>query len=167
MLFVSNFYCVSKVWSVKWEFVLTLNWTYFLWFSFSLCGPHFPCYLKKHSIFTGGPGNSVGIVTGYRLNGPGIESRWGCDFFAHIQAGPGAHPASCTMGTRSFPGVKQPGRGADHPPPSSTEVLRIELYVYPLSRPGQACNRNTLPLQYLPESSMTGSKFRWSEDDWQ
>jgi hypothetical protein len=27
--------------------------------------------------------------------------------------------ASCTIGTGSFPGVKQPGRGADHPPPSS------------------------------------------------
>jgi len=27
-------------------------------------------------------------------------------FSAPIQTGPGAHPASCTMGTRSFPGVK-------------------------------------------------------------
>jgi len=26
------------------------------------------------------------------------------------------------MGTRSFPGVKRPGRGVDHPPPSSAEV---------------------------------------------
>jgi hypothetical protein len=25
-------------------------------------------------------------------------------------------------GTGSFPGVKRPGRGADHPPPSSAEV---------------------------------------------
>jgi hypothetical protein len=25
----------------------------------------------------------------------------------------------CTMGTGSFPGVKRPGRGADHPPPST------------------------------------------------
>jgi hypothetical protein len=39
-------------------------------------------------------------------------------FFAHVQPGPG----SCTMGTGSFPGVKRPGRGADHPPPSSAEV---------------------------------------------
>jgi hypothetical protein len=42
----------------------------------------------------------------------------GARFFAHVQTGPGAHPASCTMGT----GVKRPGRGADHPPPSSAEV---------------------------------------------
>ena len=27
-----------------------------------------------------GPGSSVGIVTGYGLGGPGIESRWGQDF---------------------------------------------------------------------------------------
>jgi hypothetical protein len=30
--------------------------------------------------------------------------------------------ASCTMGNGSFPGVKRPGRGADHPPPPSAEV---------------------------------------------
>ena len=28
----------------------------------------------------GGPGSVVGIATGYGLNGPGIESRWGRDF---------------------------------------------------------------------------------------
>jgi hypothetical protein len=33
-----------------------------------------------------------------------------------------AHPASCTIGTGSFPGVKQLGHGADHPLPSSAEV---------------------------------------------
>jgi hypothetical protein len=46
----------------------------------------------------------------------------GSRFFAYVQTGPGAHPASCTMGTGSFPGVKRPGRGADHPPPPSAEV---------------------------------------------
>ena len=40
-------------------------------------------------------------------------------FSAPVQTSPGVHPASCTMGTGSFPGVKWPGRGADHPPPSS------------------------------------------------
>jgi hypothetical protein len=43
-------------------------------------------------------------------------------FFTHVQTGPGAHPASCTMGTGSFPGVNRPGRGADHPSPPSDEV---------------------------------------------
>jgi hypothetical protein len=32
------------------------------------------------NITTGGPGSSVGIVTGYGLDGPGIESRWEQDF---------------------------------------------------------------------------------------
>jgi hypothetical protein len=46
----------------------------------------------------------------------------GARFFAYVQTGPGAHPASCTTDTGSFPGVKWPGRGADHPPPPSAEV---------------------------------------------
>jgi len=41
--------------------------------------------------------------------GPGIESQWGRDF-PPVQTGPEAHPASCTMGTGSFPRVKY-GRG--------------------------------------------------------
>ena len=53
-----------------------------------------------------GPGSLVGIATGYGLDGPGIESRWVARFSAHVQSGPGAHPASCTMGTGSFPRVK-------------------------------------------------------------
>jgi hypothetical protein len=53
-----------------------------------------------------GRDNSVGIATGYGLDGPGIEYRLGARFFAHVQTGPGAHPASSTMGTGSFPGVE-------------------------------------------------------------
>ena len=37
-------------------------------------------------------------------------------FSAPVQAGPGAHPSSYTVGTGSFPGVKRPGRGIDNPP---------------------------------------------------
>jgi hypothetical protein len=69
-----------------------------------------------------GPGSSVGVATDYGLDGPGIESRLGARFFAHVQTGPAAHPASCTVGTGSFPGLKRPGRGADHPPRPSAEV---------------------------------------------
>ena len=57
-----------------------------------------------------GTGSVVDIATGYRLDGPEIESRWGARFSAPVQTGPGTHPASCTMRTRSFPGVKS-GRG--------------------------------------------------------
>jgi hypothetical protein len=55
-----------------------------------------------------GPGSSVGIVTGYVLDGAGIESRWGQDL-PPIQTSPRVHPASCTMGTGSFPGVEVAG----------------------------------------------------------
>jgi hypothetical protein len=62
-------------------------------------------------------------------------------FPAPVQAGSGVHPASCTMGTGSFPGVKRPGRGVYHPLPSSAEVkLRVELYRgagKSLARPGR------------------------------
>jgi hypothetical protein len=69
-----------------------------------------------------GPGSSIGIATDYGLDGPGILIPVGARFFAQVQAGPGVHPASCTMGTGSFPGVKRPECGADHAPPSSVEV---------------------------------------------
>jgi len=49
-------------------------------------------------LFRSGPGSLVGIATDYGLDGPGIESRWGRDF-PPVQTGPGAHPASCMMGT--------------------------------------------------------------------
>ena len=52
------------------------------------------------------PGSVVGKATGYGLDGPGIESRWGARFSALVHTGPGAHPASCTVGTGSFLGVK-------------------------------------------------------------
>ena len=57
----------------------------------------------------------VGIATPNGLDGPGIESRWGARFSASAQSGAGAHPASCKMGTGSFPGVKRPGRGNHSP----------------------------------------------------
>ena len=55
-----------------------------------------------------GPGSSVGIATELRAGRSGIESRWERDFLP-VQTGPGAHPASCIMGTGSFPGVEAAG----------------------------------------------------------
>jgi len=60
----------------------------------------------------------------------------GVRFSAPVQTGPGAHPASCTMGTGSFPGLKRPGRGVDHPLSSSAEVKgRVEPYLFSPSGP--------------------------------
>jgi hypothetical protein len=53
----------------------------------------------------------------------------GASFSAQVQTGPGAHPASYTMGTGSFLGVKRPGRGVDHPP-----------HLVPKLRKEQSCN---------------------------
>jgi hypothetical protein len=73
-------------------------------------------YIRFH-----GPGSSASIATDYRLDGSGIECRWGRDF-SHTSR-PALRPThSCTMGTGYFLGVKQLERGADHPPPPSAEV---------------------------------------------
>jgi len=70
-----------------------------------------------------GPGSSVGIATDYGLDGPG--SNPGGNDFPSVHTGPGAHPASCKIGTGSFPGGKvRPGRAADHSPPSSAAVMK-------------------------------------------
>ena len=46
----------------------------------------------------------------------------GARFSAPVQTGAGGYPASYTMGTGSFPGVKRSERAVNHPPPSSAEV---------------------------------------------
>jgi hypothetical protein len=61
-----------------------------------------------------------------------VEAR----FSAPVQTGPGAYPASYTMGSGSFPGVKRPGPGADHPPPHKRRGHeRVGLYFYSPSGP--------------------------------
>ena len=55
---------------------------------------------------------------------------------APVHTGPGVHPASCAMGTVSFPGVKQLGRRVNRPTPSIAEVKeRVEVYLYYPSGP--------------------------------
>ena len=90
-----------------------------------------------------------------RIYWPGIEPQptrwqarnwspepWHYPFFQHYNlftlymkctrpGRPWAHQASCTVLTRSFAGVKRPGRGVDHPPPFSAEIKeRLQLYLY-------------------------------------
>jgi hypothetical protein len=69
-------------------------------------------------------------VSGYGMIDRAIEVRSPAqarDFFSNlcVQTGSGAHPASCTTGTRdTFPGGKEgPGRDADYSQPSSSEVV--------------------------------------------
>ena len=87
--------------------------------------------LYRDCITLRGRDSSVGIATRYGLDGPGSNPGWGARFSAPVQTGPGAHPVSYIMGTGSFLGVKRPGRGVDHPPPSSAEVKeRAELHLF-------------------------------------
>ena len=51
-----------------------------------------------------GRDSSVGIATRYGMDSLVIESRWRARFSAPVQTGPGAHPASYTMGTRGYSG---------------------------------------------------------------
>ena len=71
-----------------------------------------------------GPDSSVGIATELRAGRSGDRIQVGARFSASIQTGPGAHPASCTMGTGSFPEIKLPGCDADPSPPSSVVVKK-------------------------------------------
>ena len=93
-----------------------------------------------HTVYLGvayschyGRDSSVGIATSLPAGRSGDRIPVGARFSAPVQTGPGAHPASCTMGTGSFPGVKS-GRGVVLPPTPifSAEVLNwVELYLYP------------------------------------
>ena len=65
--------------------------------------------LYRHIITKGGPGSSVGLANEYGLDGAGSDPG-GDEIFRPVQTGPGAHPASCKMGTGSLPVVKC-GRG--------------------------------------------------------
>ena len=110
-----------------------------------------PRILQLVHILFSGPDSSVGIATGYGLDGPEIESRWEARFSAPVQTGHGAHPASCTMDTGSFPGVKS-ARGV---------MVTPHLLLVPWSRKGRAIPLLPLwavrPVQSL--SACTGVHF--------
>ena len=52
----------------------------------------------------------------------------GARFSAPVQTGLGAHPASNTIGTGSFPGAKRPGHGVDHPPHLASRLKKEQSY---------------------------------------
>ena len=69
------------------------------------------------------------LASGWTVRGsnPGGEAR----LSSPVKTGPGTHPAFYTVVT----GVEPPGRGVDHPLPSSAEVKeRVEVYLYSPSR---------------------------------
>ena len=111
----------------------------------------------------GGPDSSVGIATELRAGESGDRIPVGARFSALVQTGPGAHPASCIMGTGSFLWVKG-GRGVTLTPhpllvPWSRKGRAIPLLPLWAVRPVQslsACTRahfNFLPLPFFMDVS--------------
>jgi hypothetical protein len=83
---------------------------------------NFLFYFCNVSFILCGPDSSVGIATGYGLDGPGIESRWD-EIFPTCSERPWGPHILMYNRQRVFPGGrKQPGRDADPKPLSSAEV---------------------------------------------
>jgi len=88
----------------------------------------------------------------------GSKPREGDEFSAPFQAGSGAHPASYTTSSGSFPGVKRPGHGVNHPPPSNANVKdRVELNFHSPSVPSWQVIGPTLSLSISDNSKVS----RW------
>jgi hypothetical protein len=126
-------------------FVLNTSLSYCIavkWFEF------LPPNRNHFTIFnSGGRDRVVGRATCYALDAPEIESRCQRDF---------PHPSRLTLGLTqlpvqrvSFPRVKRPGRGVNHPRPSSAEVKeRVELYFYSPLWAFIACPRVNFTLNF-------------------
>ena len=96
-------------------------------------------------------GSSVGIATELRAGWSGDRIPVEARFFAPVQTGPGAHPASCTMGTGSFPAVKS-GRGVTLTPHPLLVPLVMKEYSY-ISTPPMGRTACTEP-QFLYKGAL-------------
>ena len=107
------------------------------------------------SLFVGRD-SSVGIATRCGLNIRGIESRWRRDFPQPSTPALGP-PSFLYNGYRiSFPGVKQPGRDVNHPPPFSAEIKeRVALYMYFPLWAFMVCSRAKFTLPFCKTLSVT------------
>ena len=100
-----------------------------------------------------GRNSSVGIATGYGLDGPGIESRWGRDFrhLSRPALGPTKPPVQWVPGLSW--GKERPERDADPSAPSSAVVRAIPVLPLLALRHVQslsACTRVTFTFTFIP-----------------
>jgi len=98
------------------------------------------------------PGSSIGIVTGYGLDGPGIESRW-AEIFRTCPDRPWGQLTLLHNVYRDFPGGKErPGRDADPSPllvPWSRKSGAIPLLSLWAVRPVQSLSACTRGANYV------------------
>jgi hypothetical protein len=103
-----------------------------------------------------GPGSVARYSDWLRTGQSGDRIPVGVRFSALVQTGPGAHPASCTLGTGSFPGVKG-ARGVTPTPhpllvPWSRKgrvIIVISLWAIQPVQSLSACTRVHFTLLYM------------------
>ena len=85
------------------------------------------------------------LVTGWTVRGP---NPGGGDIFRTPPDRTWGAPSIVYNRYRVYlPGVKRPGRGVNHPPPSNAEIKeRVELYLYSLSKSSWPVLRRILRL---------------------
>ena len=95
--------------------------------------------MQQRTVFSGfvsGEGGEVNFdvcvdVVELRAGRSGDRIPVGARFSAPVQTGPGVPPSSYTMGTWSFPGLKRPWRGVDHPPRLAPRLKTEQSYTSP------------------------------------
>ena len=113
------------------------------------------CQYTCDFVLESGPGSVVGIATGYCLDGPGIESRWGRDFSRTCPDRSWGPPSLLYNGYRVFPGGKErPGRDADPSPllvpwsRKSRAIPLLSLWAVRLVQSLSACTRVHFTLRF-------------------
>jgi len=66
------------------------------------------------------------VGTGWTVR---VSNSGGAIFSVPVQTYPEGHPSSYTMGTGTFPGVKRPRRGVDHPPHIAPRLKKVYSYI--------------------------------------
>ena len=101
--------------------------------------------------------SAVAIATALRAGRSGDRIPVRVRFSARVKTGPRAHPASYTIGTGSFAGVKRPGRGVDHPPTRGWRESRgipvLPLWAF------VACSRVTFTFTFTLDEEWTGPSW--------
>jgi hypothetical protein len=117
----SRLWCVTTNLSFIWGHSKHVNalWIKHFWLLSDKQSDISPLFCKKRTI------DSDLLRAGRAGDRIPVRSR----FPAPVETGPGAHPASYTMGIGSVSGLKRLGRDVNRPPLSSAEVKeRVELY---------------------------------------